>query len=97
MKKTGMTPQQAEELLRKKGISPKTKLRIVRVRRGLSQSELAEASGVLKKTIQRYEQDTLRIDGAKLETLCRLSKALGCKIPDIIESETLIDEFNKVK
>jgi transcriptional regulator with XRE-family HTH domain len=92
-----MTPQQAEELLIKNGLNPRTKLRIVRVRRGLSQSELAAASGVPKATIQRYEQDPNTIDGAKLGTICDLSEALDCKITDIIEDKDLIERFNKVK
>ncbi len=97
MRKRGMTPQRAEELLLKKGIGKGTKLRIVRVQRGLSQSELAEKSGVPKKTIQRFEQEPNRIDGTKIKTLCGLSEALECKITDIIEDEELIERFNKVK
>lgn len=97
MKKRGMTPQQAEELLLRNGLNPRTKLRIVRVRRGLSQSELAELSGVPRSTIQKYEQEVKKIDGAKLGTICDLSEALDCKITDIIEDTKLIERFNKVK
>lgn len=96
MVKRGMTPQQAEELLLKKGVNG-TKLRAVRVRSGLSQSELATASGVPKKTLQRYEQELGKIDGAKLKTLCDLCEALGCTIPDILDNEELIERFNGVK
>ena len=67
MVKRGMSPQQAEQLFGKG-----TKLRVVRVRRGLSQSELAAASGVPKKTIQRFEQEPNKIDGTKIKTLCGL-------------------------
>lgn len=96
-RKRGMTPRQAEELLLKNGLQPKTKLRIVRVRSGLSQNDLAVASGVPLKTIQRYEQEPNKIDGARLNTICGLSEALGCKISDIIEDKELIERFNKVK
>lgn len=92
MKKRGMTPQQAAQIFGKG-----TKLRIVRVRRGLSQSELAEVSGVPKKTIQRFEQEPHKIDGTKLNTLCGLCEALDCSITDIIEDERLIERFNRVK
>lgn len=92
MRKRGMTPEQAEQVFGKG-----TKLRIVRVRSGLSQSELAAASGVPKKTIQRFEQEPNKIDGTKLKTLCGLCEALECTIPDIIDDEELIERFNKVK
>ncbi len=97
MKKRGMTPEQAEQVRLKRGIDRGTKLRIVRVRSGLSQSELSAASGVSIKTIQRFEQEPHKIDSTKLSTLCGLCEALGCKITDIIEDTELIGRFNKVK
>lgn len=97
MKKRGMTPEQAEKVRLKRGIDRGTKLRIMRVQKGLSQSELSAASGAPTKTIQRFEQEPNKIDGTKLNTLCGLSEALGCKIADIIEDEELIKRFNKVK
>lgn len=97
IRKKGMTPKQAEKVRLKRGIDRGTKLRIERVKRGLSQSELSAASGVPIKTIQRYEQEPNKIDGTKLNTLCGLSEALGCKITDIIEDKELIERFNKVK
>ncbi len=92
-----MTPEQAEKIRLKRGIDRGTKLRIMRVQKGLSQSELSAASGVPTKSIQRYEQDPNKTDGTKLETLCALCEALGCKIADIIDDESLIERFNKVK
>lgn len=97
MAKRGMTPEQAEKVRLKRGIDRGTKLRIIRVQRGLSQSELSAASGVPKKTIQRFEQEPNKIDGTKLNTLCGLSEALGCKITDILDNEELIARFNKFK
>lgn len=97
MRKRGMTPKQAEELLAKKGIDNGAKLRIARVRSGLSQSELAAISGIPKKTIQRYEQEPNKIEGAKLRTLCSLCEALRCNITDIIDDKELIIRFDKVK
>ena len=92
-----MTPAQAEKVRLKRGIDRGTKLRIVRVQKGMSQSELSAASGVPTKTIQRYEQEPHKVDSARLNTLCGLSEALGCKITDIIEDEKLIERFNAVK
>lgn len=97
MAKRGMTPQQAEEVRLKRWGNKGTNLRIVRVRRGLSQNELAVASGVPLKTIQRYEQEPHKIDSARLQTLCGLSEALDCKIVDILDDAELIERFNVVK
>ena len=92
-----MTPEQAEQIRVKRGLDRGTKLRIVRVRRGLSQSELSAATGIPLKTIQRYEQEPKKIEAARLNNLCGLSEALDCKITDIIEDNELIERFNKVK
>lgn len=74
-----------------------TSLQKVRLKKGLSQKKLAEKSGVSVRTIECYEQRSRPIDGARLETLCELSKALGCKIVDILESQELIEKFNATK
>ena len=75
----------------------KSKLAILRNERGLSQSQLAKASKVPIKTIQRFEQQPNQIDGTKLNTLCGLSLALDCTIGDIIEGAELKEKFKKVK
>lgn len=74
-----------------------TKLQSVRTARGMSQNDLAEKSGISKRTIQCYEQEARPIDGARLSQLCNLSVALGCKIDDILESKELIERYKKVK
>lgn len=92
-----MTPKTAEEIRVRKGIDRGTKLRRLRVKKGLSQSELAAISGVPVQTIRRYEQNPNQIDGTKLNTLCSLCLAVDCKIEDIIESEELIQKFKATK
>ena len=52
---------------------------------GLSQSELAEMSGVSVRTIQQYEQRQKSINRAKAETLLRLARALCCDMEDLME------------
>lgn len=94
MKKKGISPQQAMVIREQKDIE-KTKLQEARVKRGISQGELADATGVPKKTIQGYEQKRLHIDSAKLNTLCDISLALNCKVEDILESEELIEKLRK--
>ena len=66
--------------------NPETKLKRLRQRAGLSQSELAEASGVPVRTIQQYEQRQKSINKAQAEYLMMLARALHCNAEDLIES-----------
>lgn len=52
--------------------------------RNLSQSQLASLSGVPVRTIQQYEQGQKDINHCSAETLNRLSKALYCKMEDLL-------------
>lgn len=97
MIRKAMSPKKAEELRLSKGLDKGSKLRILRVKRGLSQSELAKLSDIPVRTLQKYENNYQSIDGAKLNTICQLSAALECKITDILESDELIEKFDKVK
>lgn len=65
--------------------NPDTRLKTARSMAGLSQSELAEMSGVSVRTIQQYEQRQKSINRAKAETLLRLAKALCCDMEDLME------------
>ena len=65
--------------------NPETKLKRLRQRAGLSQSELAEASGVPVRTIQQYEQRQKSINKAQAEYLMMLARALHCNAEDLIE------------
>lgn len=65
--------------------NPETKLKQLRQRAGLSQSELADASGVPKRTIQQYEQRQKSINKAQAEYLMMLARALNCRVEDLIE------------
>ena len=71
------------------------RLKNVRLAKGMSQSELAEKSGLNLRTIQSYEQGAKSIDGAKLESLADLALALDCNIVDILESDELIEKCHK--
>ena len=64
---------------------PKTNLKALRQRVGLSQRELAEQSGVPLRTIQQYEQRQKRINKAQAEYLLMLARTLCCDIEDLIE------------
>ena len=62
-----------------------TRLKKMREINGYSQSELAGYSGVPLRQIQLFEQKQRDINKAAAETLLRLSKALNCKMEDLIE------------
>ena len=61
-------------------------LKRIRESRGLSQSELAEQSGIKVRNIQMYEQRVNNIDKAQAQTLYKLSRVLGCNIEDLLEN-----------
>ena len=58
--------------------SEDTALKKMRIKNGLSQSGLAEASGVPLRTIQQYEQRQKDLAKARAEYLIALSRVLGC-------------------
>lgn len=60
------------------------KLQMRRKEKGLSQSQLADASGVNVRMIQYYEQGAKDIMKAQVETVYKLAHTLGCLIEDII-------------
>ena len=62
-----------------------TNLKIYRLNADLSQSELAEITGIPVRTIQQYEQNQKNICAAKAETVIKLAKALSCSVEDLME------------
>lgn len=65
--------------------NPDTKLKQLRKKSGLSQSELAEATGIPVRTIQQYEQRQKNINKAGAEYLVMLAKVLYCDVTDLME------------
>lgn len=67
------------------------KLQEYRNKRGMSQKELADVSGVSKRVIQDCEQGQRNINGASGERLYRLALALGTRIEDLLEDKEKIE------
>ena len=65
--------------------NPNTRLKMRRINCGMSQSELANESGVALRQIQLFEQRQRNINNAAASTLLRLSKVLFCKMEDLME------------
>lgn len=64
-------------------------LKNIRTASGLSQSQLAERSGVSLRMIQYYEQGYKDINKASIDTAFRLAVALKCRIEDLLEKDRL--------
>lgn len=64
-----------------------SKLQNARKSAGLSQSKLAEISGVGIRMIQDYEQGHKDINGARAITVYNLAQALGVTIECLLEIE----------
>lgn len=62
-------------------------LKMIRESRGLSQSELANLSGVPLRTLQQYEQKQKNINRARADYVISLSKVLGVSPQLLIEIE----------
>lgn len=52
---------------------------------GLSQSQLAERSGISFRMIQHYEQGVKDLNKAAAITVYNLAQALGCTVEDLVE------------
>lgn len=62
-----------------------SKLKTVRKKCGLTQSALAEKSGVSLNTIRAYECKNKDLNKAQLDIIMCLSKSLKCNISDLLE------------
>lgn len=62
----------------------KSRLKIVREYKSMTQKELSERSGVNLRMIQNYEQGTKDINNAKVVTVLCLAEALDVDVYEII-------------
>ena len=61
------------------------KLKQIRESAGMSQTELAKATGISVRVIQNYEQGTRPLNGARAITVYQIAKALKCSVEDLLE------------
>ncbi len=64
----------------------RTNLQNRRILAGYTQKELSEESGVNLRTLQQYETGAKDVDKASGETLRALSRALSCRMEDLLEA-----------
>nr|DAF88553.1 MAG TPA: Helix-turn-helix XRE-family like protein [Siphoviridae sp. ctqzz19] len=67
------------------------KLKEKRMQQKLSQSQLAKASGVSLRMLQKYEQGNRDIKKAQAETVYKLAKALNCQMEELIYTQKDLD------
>lgn len=73
-----------------------SKLQEKRKQLNYTQWELSIKTKIPIGTIQKYESGYTPIEGAKIRTLLDISKALNCRIEDIIEDESICQDLNKL-
>ena len=78
-------PSKAVSVFDEMMLNGETNLAFYRKSNKLSQSQLAEASGVSARSIQLYEQRKTNINNAQYNHLASLANVLGCEIKDILE------------
>lgn len=62
-------------------------LKLMRIKKGMKQTDLAEASGVPLKCIGNYEQLRRDINRARVDIVYSLAAALGCRMEEILEEK----------
>lgn len=72
------------------------KLKAWRQAKGLSQSQLAEKTGINLRTIQHYEQGSKNFDHARIDTIMRVCVVLDCRLDDILENPEYVELAKKV-
>ena len=66
-----------------------SKLKLMRIQKGMKQAELSERSGVPLKCIGNYEQLRRDINHARVDIVYHLAAALGCKIEELLDIESI--------
>ena len=61
------------------------KLKLFRIKSGMSQEDLAKASNVPVKCIGNYEQQRRSLNHARAITVYQLACALNCKVEDLLD------------
>ena len=75
-----------------------TGLQSMRIKRGMTQLELANKSNINLRSLQYYEQGRKDIEHIRLDKLLRLCLVLNCKLSQIVEDsqcQDLAKEYEK--
>lgn len=69
----------------KEKLNKTNKLKELRLKRKLSQTELSKLTNIPLRTIKAYEQGDVELKKAQVGTLFTISKILDCKIEDLLK------------
>lgn len=69
-------------------------LKTLRRFRGMTQEELAKATGITSRTIMSYENDVEKLRKARYDTIDKLANALSVSVDDIFLDD--VSEFLKL-
>ena len=72
-----------------------TKLKAMRIKRGMAQAQLADAANINVRVLQHYEQGSRSFDGARLDVILKVCLALNCKVSDVLDNESNIALYKK--
>lgn len=72
-----------------------TKLKKMREKSGMSQSQFAKKTGIHYRTLQYYEQGQMDFDHARMDKIISAAVVLDCNIEDIVEDPAMIKIIKK--
>lgn len=72
-----------------------TKLKAMRLDRGMTQAQLADAANINMRVLQHYEQGTKSFDSARLDVILKVCIALNCKMSDLLDIQENIELYNR--
>ena len=75
----------ADQIIANNAAANISNLQRIRKASGMTQKELAQASGVALRMVQLYEQRKQDINKAQAITLTRMAHVLGCAVEDLLE------------
>lgn len=67
----------------------KSNLKLMRIRAGLTQKQLAELAGVSYKSLGNLEQGCRNINHCRVDIVYKISKVLGCDMLDVLELDDI--------
>lgn len=70
-----------------------SKLKELREKKGLSQSQLAKDTRINIRTLQAYEQGQRDLAGARIDTILRLCMYLECDLQTLFEDDPYLLEL----
>ena len=72
-----------------------SKLKDLRLKKGLTQQQLAMKANTNVRVLQHYEQGFKNFNHARLDILLKYCLALECKLSDLLDDPSILDLLKK--